>query len=1373
MNTRRLRCTLLAPAILLAAISARGGTIAGRIVDANGKPVAASRVTWVAYRADDELLLQETEGTTPAVLGEARTDEAGRFQATLEKPGLLLSVRVITPELPEARLAGPYDSGDATDLSEIRLPNAAKISGRVTDEAGKPVAGALVTVVSGVLGLGDGEAVFLSEARSGADGSFAMINAPEGPRGVGARAPGFAVMSRFAFEERANEAIALRRGGVVRGILTDASGKSVEGAIVTCEDSAARTDATGAYRLAGVPYGSRTVETVFKDDFAARKEAVKVPRDGEAEAPLKLARAAAVAGSVIEEASRKPIAGVRLSILNPGMRFGRRRAERVVRTDGKGRFRAGGLGARHYTVEAFREGYLPSSIPNVSAAIGSPGSVAIALQRAATLAGLVKDEKGQPVGGARVRIQRDPNLRALMRGGNLAAAFGQQSALTGLDGVFVLKGLTAQRGVVVEASKTGFALGRQLGVSWKTGEQVKGLALVLKRGLSAKGKVVDAQNVPLPGAEIYTARRDLAGGRGGGMMIQMAGAGPAGARPDALSGADGTFTVTGLDEGEYTMAISREGYARKTVSSLAVKASEDNVWPPVVLAAGVAVSGSIHNTAGQPVIGAQILAMTGAGRPVDASTDGNGGFRIGGLATERPLMLSINADGYATVQRNVTPPAENLAIVLKTTGTVRGRVEDAATKNPLTDFTIGRTAGGGFGGGFQVQIRNGQVSTGDRAFQSADGTFELTDVPAGKWTMRASASGYRAADVSGIDVGEGETKEGVVLSLKKGGTLTGRVLDPNKGTGVPNASVSWRAQAQGGGGMGGFGGGFALFSGGSNLTATDADGKFSFDGLPEGKVTVTATHPDYLDAGRDVSPDDQASVDITLGIGGSISGTVLGAGGRMPIAGAQVSLDEEGDAANFAGNRTRTDGNGNFIFDHLAAARYKLTAQSTTGNSQPKEVILGENQSQSGVLLEMIVGVRLHGTVTGLPAGRLGGVRITASGPNYSDSATTDDLGQYALKDVPPGVIRLNASTSFMQGRSTTQTVNVDGGTPDMQQDIVFEGVSSLAGRVTRGGAPLGGLFVIALPDAGGQGQRFTAQTDENGSYEMDGMTDGGYQVTVNGQGVNYRKAFSVSGATSGDIVLPGLTVSGTIVDAGTSQPIEGATIQAETGRETQSLAVKRGVTDSTGRYSIDDLDAGSYQVSARKTGYLLKTQSTTVGSDPAQLDFSLQPGTGVQIRVLDGQTGTPLHVVFALAFGAGGSVASQGTVSLDATGTGEIPSLPAGRYSIYIFSNGYAQRVFPAVDVPAPLLTVTMTPGGRVDVTTSTAVIGRIVDGQGALYLLGPFNLTGRVSPQPPITSWQHLAPGSYNLYVQTGGGEKAYPFTVVEGRITSLQIN
>jgi len=1368
-----LRWSTLCAALLLGlSTSVRAGSVTGRVLDASGKPIAGARVHWMAYRTDDEVLLDQSTGSDPAAMGNTATDTHGRFRVVLEKPGVSVALRVLPDGLPSARFTGPFEASEENDLFDIQIPAAQTASGKVVDEAGKPVAGAKVLIVS-TNNVFDGDARYLAEARTGADGAFSALDAPEGTRAIVVRAPGFVPLNRVQLEAKTDERVSLQRGGVISGSVLDTAGKPAAGVIVTAEDVAAATDAQGKFQIAGVSSGSHRLQALWKDDFAARKDGVRVRKGEETSASLALKRGSAVSGTVVEEGTRRPVAGARVSAYASTAfgGFARRRAERTARTDQRGRFRIAGLAPARYSVEAAREGYLSSSIAGVNAAGTSPAAN-LALRRAATISGRVTDEKGQPVAGARVRIMREMGMRRLLRGAasNPGSIMGGQGVLTASDGGFRMRGLEPERNLSLEASKTGYATARKPGFSVKSGDAIKDVALVVRQGIEARGKVVDAMGQPVAGAEIRAAHREEGMG---GVRVQMRLMGLSSDRPDAVTGNDGAFTLKGLEEGDYTVVVARDGYARKTVPSLQVKASAENVWPPIALTPGAPIGGSVQDTAGGPVGGAQIFAIDvgSGGRPQTVTSDADGKFRLEGFAAERPILVNVSATGFAALQKNVTPPAADVAIVLKNAGTVRGRAEDADTKKPVTDFSVTRSGPrGGMGGGMQIAMR-GQGG-GDPTFQSEDGSFELTDVPPGKWTVRGSAAGYRSAEVSGVEVGEGETKEGIILSLKRGGGLAGRVSDL-RGTALANSSVSWHPAESQGGATGAM---MARMAGGGagGSTTSDADGRFQFDGLQEGRVTVTASHPDYLEASRDVDPAKESTVDLTLGNGASISGTVVGTDGRSGVAGALVQLNEEGDSGGLGGNSesTRTDGAGNFLFEHLTAGRFKLTASGNTGKSVAKDVVVAENQQQSGVLVQMVTGTLVHGNVTGLPASQLGGVRIFASATNYNDSTQTDDSGAYTLRDVPSGVVRLQATTSFLSGRSTGKTIEVpEGG--DFQADVAFQGISRLAGRVTRGDRPLGGLFVNAMPDPPrATGGRASTQTDDNGSYALEGLEGGNYQVMVNGQGVSYRRSIAVSGDTSGDIALPAISVTGTVTESGSGIPLEGVTVQAQTGRETQAFSMKQGVSDSSGHYFIDDVDPGSYQLSARKSGYQAKTQNLTVAAESSQSDFALDRGTGMGIQANDGLTGLPLRGISVLAYAAGGSVAFSGTVSLDSTGRGELASLGPGVYAIYVFSNGYSPRSFASVQVPSPTLGAALTPGGRVEVRPSVPVTGRILDGSGSIYLLGPYRLDGSVHPSPPVTVWDNFAPGSYQLLVSAADGEKSYPFTVAEGRTTMIDV-
>jgi protocatechuate 3,4-dioxygenase beta subunit len=245
--------------LLLLAPAAGAATVSGRVLDSGGNPVRGAKVVWEAYRTDEETLVDETKGVAPAALGETATDSEGRFRVTLDKPGVEVAIRVLPGALPGALLPGPYDSSEDVEVDDVELPAAEKVSGRVADEAGKPVSGAKVRVRSGSL-FEEDDVVLYAEATTGADGAFSIGNAPAKSGSLSVRAPGYAPSSQFSMQRTGVEKVTLKSGGTVSGTVLDPAGKPAEGAIVLSGSLAVKTDASGNYRLAGVARGTRTVE---------------------------------------------------------------------------------------------------------------------------------------------------------------------------------------------------------------------------------------------------------------------------------------------------------------------------------------------------------------------------------------------------------------------------------------------------------------------------------------------------------------------------------------------------------------------------------------------------------------------------------------------------------------------------------------------------------------------------------------------------------------------------------------------------------------------------------------------------------------------------------------------------------------------------------------------------------------------------------------------------------------------------------------------------------------------------------------------------------------------------------------------------------
>lgn len=227
--------------------------------------------------------------------------------------------------------------------------------------------------------------------------------------------------------------------------------------------------------------------------------------------------------------------------------------------------------------------------------------------------------------------------------------------------------------------------------------------------------------------------------------------------------------------------------------------------------------------------------------------------------------------------------------------------------------------------------------------------------------------------------------------------------------------------------------------------------------------------------------------------------------------------------------------------------RFQVAARSSGGRATPKDVVLAENQWEDGVLLAFKwSGARVLRRVSGLPREKLAGVEVSASADDYRDDTLTDETGQFTFNEVPPGAVELDAMAHLRSWRTASKTAEVPEGRGDVTVEIVFEGGSRLSGRVSRADQPQSGLSVLAITDpVQDRYSRVDGQTDENGQYTLEGLSDGPYRLRVSGPGVSYSRTITVSGDTTADVSISSIAIAGKITEEGSGDPIAGATVQA------------------------------------------------------------------------------------------------------------------------------------------------------------------------------------------------------------------------------------
>jgi protocatechuate 3,4-dioxygenase beta subunit len=176
----------------------------------------------------------------------------------------------------------------------------------------------------------------------------------------------------------------------------------------------------------------------------------------------------------------------------------------------------------------------------------------------------------------------------------------------------------------------------------------------------------------------------------------------------------------------------------------------------------------------------------------------------------------------------------------------------------------------------------------------------------------------------------------------------------------------------------------------------------------------------------------------TVTTGSLLSGTVTEAGGRTPIAGAQVRLvpsrPTPGVMPLMQMPSVITDREGRFTFEGVAAGRYRFDVQKAgfATVDASREITLADGERKTDVTLSLQRGGAIAGRVLdnsgepvananvialrhppGLPASAVQLQNILVPAGN---SAQTNDLGEFRLFGLPPGEYALQVSSRDMYG---------------------------------------------------------------------------------------------------------------------------------------------------------------------------------------------------------------------------------------------------------------------------------------------------------------------------------------------------------------------
>jgi protocatechuate 3,4-dioxygenase beta subunit len=526
----------------------RSGAITGTVVDEKGVPVPAFEVTATPT--------EEGEAWRP-VWGDG---SEGRFELPDVDAGEWV-LQVKAAEKAEARVSGvKVRMGAATDVGRVRLTPGAAVRGRVTDNAGSPVAGANVAAdtpgrFAPVMGSGS------RGAFTDLSGAFELAGLEPGRIDLVADHPDFA-RGRVSGVEvdpargTTDVRITLTRGGRVEGTVRRRDGRPVERALVRVASVASGSSVgpgaavapDGTYSVEHVaPGGARAMLQFNSGDSiysSAQVRPVEVRENETATADF-LLRDILLSGTITRRG--EPAPGVRIALRGmmmggmfymapagvvPAPPVGPQRGWALTRQDGGYELLLDEPGTYMATVTS-ADGRISYPLRTIDVADADTATADLAFGGVLVSGQVLDAETSAPVASANV-------YAAPTAGESRRPA----SAHAGTDGRFQLE--LDPGDFTISAMSKGYAAARTTVTVSENG--LSDVRLAMSRGGSISGRIVDAAGRP-----------------GASMMVTAFPEGelppdtvPASRMGFGNSAADGTFTVTSLSEGRYALRAGDE-----------------------------------------------------------------------------------------------------------------------------------------------------------------------------------------------------------------------------------------------------------------------------------------------------------------------------------------------------------------------------------------------------------------------------------------------------------------------------------------------------------------------------------------------------------------------------------------------------------------------------------------------------------------------------------------------------------------------------------------------------------------------------------------------------------------------------------------------
>ncbi|MEN6460944.1 MAG: carboxypeptidase-like regulatory domain-containing protein, partial [Syntrophomonas sp.] len=621
---------------------------------------------------------------------------------------------------------------------------------------------------------------------------------------------------------------------------------------------------------------------------------------------------------------------------------------------------------------------------------------------------------------------------------------------------------------------------------------------------------------------------------------------------------------------------------------------------------GGSISGKVLDENGQTVANAVVYAYTqDYDIYVSAYTDATGCYTISNLPSAT-YTVTVDAQGWLEedypVDVSVTDSQDtgNINFNLKKGGTISGLVLDdngQAVNN------------------VRVYAYTQDYDIYKSAFTDATGCYTISDLPSGIYTVTVNAEGWLEEDYPGdVSVTDSQDTRNINFNLKKGGTISGQVLDDN-GQAANNIRVNVHSKD------------YSIYE----SAYTDATGCYTISDLPSGIYIVTVdtdgwVKEDYPSNVNVTAPENTGNINFSLEKGGSISGQVLDENGQalQNIWISAHTLDYD------FYDSISTTATGHYTIPNLPSKTYEVTVNADKWVSQdyPSYINVTVLQETGNVNFNLEKGGSISGQVLDGNGQPVNHAWVEAENSDYSiyESSDTDEEGHYVIPNLPGGLYKIRVDAEGWANKVYADNISVTALSHTASTNLVLEPGGSISGRVVDSqGVPVNNISMWANSENGESWN--AAETNANGEYTISDLASGVYDVEVDEEDGNgfariYKSDISVS--VSNDTpninfnLVPAGSISGRIVNS-QGNPILDGWVWAES---TASGSYNGAHTDANGDYCITNLASGSYEVTARAEGWQRQQYAgnvnVTASNETPNINHTLQRGSATVAAVSD-----------------------------------------------------------------------------------------------------------------------------------------------------------